>query len=125
MEKKRMTTEEIITAMVPAMVMAVDHAVAQHGGRLPPTLERAALICAEEAGELAGAVLEATRDTMITHDQFTALETRIIAENMDLLATAIIFIMVNSGAVPVSESSVEMAETEIVGFDIDPKMRVM
>lgn len=118
--KRRMSTEQIVKAMIGSISRAVDAAVIKHGGRLPKTLERASLMCAEEAGELAAAVLDAGRDTQITRAEYDALESRIIAENMDLIAAAIIFVMVNSGCVPVNTDEIEGPS-----FEVDPNMKVM
>lgn len=117
----RMTTQQIVEAMAPAISRAVEAAIQRHGGKMPKTLERAALIASEEAGELAAAVLDATRETILSREQYVELEQRIINENMDLLAAAVIFVMVNSECVPVAAD----LEGGPVGFEVDPNMKVM
>lgn len=117
---ERMTLEQMIVRLTPALIEHINLSIVRHGGRLPATIERAALIVSEEAGELAEAVLDATRGDKITVEQFDTMDNNIIVELRDVLASAIIFLMVHVGARPV-----EADEEDASGFEVPDGQRVM
>lgn len=100
---ERMTLEEMLHRLIPQLVNHINHSIVGHGG-LPKSIERAALIVSEEAGELAQATLDATRNRTITEAEYHHLENRIIEEQRDVMAAAFIYLMVHIGAQPVLDS---------------------
>lgn len=110
---ERMTLEQMIVRLTPALIDHINRSVARHGGKLPATIERAALIVSEEAGELAEAVLDATRGDQITEEQFHELDNNIIVECRDVLAAALIFLMAHTGMRPAPEEEIGEGAWEV------------